>query len=61
MFPLYYPILQRKGDLQTETVQVVDATQAWRLRRWRYPNCIRGVVRREGESDSSGAEPSKRK
>ena len=31
MSPLYDLILQRKGELQTETVQVVDAVQAWRL------------------------------
>ena len=36
MFPLYDLILQRKGELQTETVQVVDAAQAWRLGRERY-------------------------
>ena len=33
MSPLYDLILQRKGELQTETVQVVDAAQAWRLGR----------------------------
>ena len=44
--PLYGLILQRKGELQNETVQVVDAAQAWRLGRKRYPHCIRGVVRR---------------
>ena len=37
MSPLYDLILQRKGELQTETVQVVDAAQAWRLGRERYP------------------------
>ena len=31
MSPLYDLILQRKGELQTETVQVADAAQAWRL------------------------------
>ena len=60
MSPLYDLILQRKGELQTETVQVVDAAQAWRLGRWCYPHCIRRVLRREGERDSSAAEPSKR-
>ena len=58
---LYDLILQRKGELQTETVQVVDAAQAWRLGRDRYPHCIRGVERREGWRDGSAAEPSKRR
>ena len=42
MSPLYDLILQRKGELHTETVQVADAAQAWRLGRERYPHCIRG-------------------
>ena len=33
MSPLYGLILQCKGELQTETVQVADAAQAWRLGR----------------------------
>ena len=57
MSPLHDLILQRKGELQTETVQVADAAQAWRLGRDRYPHCIRGVVRRDGPA----AEPSKRR
>ena len=61
MSPLYDLILQRKGELQTETVQVTDAAQAWRLGRERYPHCIRGVVRRDAERDVSAAEPSKRR
>ena len=61
MSPLYELILQRKGELQTETVQVVDAAQAWRLGRERYPHCIRGVVRRDAGRDGSAAEPSKRR
>ena len=65
MSPLYDLILQRRGELQTETVQVVDAAQAWRLGRDRYPHCIRGVVRRDGSQDrscdGSAAEPSKRR
>ena len=65
MSPLYDLILQRKGELQTETVQVVDAAQDWRLGRERYPHCIRGVVRqdgfRDGGRDGSAAEPSKRR
>ena len=65
MSPLYDLILQHRGELQTETVQVVDAAQAWRLGRDRYPHCIRGVVRRYGSQDrscdGSAAEPSKRR
>lgn len=60
MSPLYGLIVQYKGELQTETVQVVDASQAWRLRRERYPHCIRGVVRRDAGRDDSAVEPSKR-
>ena len=52
MSPLYDLILQRKGELQTETLQVVDAAQAWRLGRERYPYCIRGVVRRDAGRDA---------
>ena len=44
MSPLNDLILQRKGELHTETVQVADAAQAWRLGRERYPHCIRGVA-----------------
>ena len=61
MSPLYDLILQCKGELQTETVQVVDAAQAWRLGCERYPHCISGVVRSEGGCDGSAAEPSKRR
>ena len=32
MPPVYDLILQRKGELQTETVQVADAAQAWIVR-----------------------------
>ena len=65
MPPLYGLILQRKGELQAETVQVVNAAQAWRLGRERYPHCISGVVHRDGSqdrsSDGSAAEPFKRR
>ena len=61
MSPVYDLILQRKGELQTESVQVADAAQAWRLGRARYPYCIRGVVRRDSYRDGSAAEPSKRR
>ena len=56
MSPLYDPILLGRGELHTETLQVVDA-QALRLGRERYPYCIHGVVR----CDGSAAEPSKRR
>ena len=65
MSPLYDQTLQRKDELQTETVQMADAAHAWRLGRERYPHCIRGVVRRDGfrdgGRDGSGAQPSKRR
>ena len=61
MSPLYDLILKSKGELQTETVQVVDAAQVWRLVRERYPHCIRGVVRRDAGRDGSAAEPSTRR
>ena len=61
MSPLYDLILQRKGELQTETVQLVDAAQAWRLGRERFPKCNRGVVRRDAGRDGAAAEPSKRR
>ncbi len=57
MPPVYDLILQRKGELQTESVQVADAAEAWRLGRERYPHCICGVVRRDGFA----AEPPKRR
>ena len=60
MSPLYDLILQRKDELQTETVQVADAAQALRLGLERYPHCIRGVVRRDAGRDGSAAEPSNR-
>ena len=61
MSTVYYLILQRKGELHTETVQVADAAQAWRLGRERYLHCIRGVVRRDAGHDGSAAEPSTRR
>ena len=54
MPPAYDLILQRQGEWQTETVQVKDAAQAWRLGRERYPNCIRAVVCRDGSAAASG-------
>ena len=61
MSPMYDLILHGKGELQTETVQVVDAAQACRLGGERYPHCIRGVVRWDGGRDGSAAEQSKRR
>ena len=61
MSPVYDLILQRKGELQTETVRVADAAQAWRLGLDRYLYCIRGVVSRDAGRDGSAAEPSKRR
>ena len=55
MSPLYELSFQRKGELQTETVQVVDAAQVWRLGRERYPPCISVVLRRDGGRDGSAA------
>ena len=61
MSPLYDLILQRKDELFTETVQVADAAQAWRLGRDRYPHCIRGVVRRDGSAAESSIRSSKKR
>ena len=61
MPPLYDLILQQQSELDTETVQVADAAEAWRLGRERYPHCIRGVVRRDGGRDGSAAEPAERR
>ena len=56
MPPAYDLILQRQGTLHTETVQVRDAAEAWRLWRERFPDSIRGVVCRDGHA----AEPAER-
>ena len=61
MSPVYDLIIQRKGELQTEMVQLDAAAQAWRLARERYSHCIRGVVRRDAGLDGFAAEPSKRR
>ena len=58
---VYDLIPQRKAELQPETVQVVDAAQAWRLGRERYPRYIPGVVRRDGGRDGFAAELSERR
>jgi len=44
MPPAYDLILLDQGHFQIQTVQVKDATDAWRLGRERYPRTIRGVV-----------------
>lgn len=59
MPPAYDLILQRRGQLQTETVQVSDAAAAWRRGRDRYPECIRGVVCRD-HSSVDATEPDSR-
>ena len=48
MPPAYDLILQQQGTLHSETVQVRDAAEAWRLGRERFPDSIRGVVCRDG-------------
>ena len=46
--PLAYDlILLRQGQLTSETVQVADAAEAWRLGRELPPDCIRRVVFRD--------------
>ena len=57
MPPAYDLIVQRQGALHTETVQVPDAAEAWRLGRERFPGSIRGVVCRDGQA----AEPGERR
>ena len=47
MTPTYDLILECDGSLRTETLQSVDADEAWRLGRERYPNSIRAVVVRD--------------
>ena len=49
MSPAYDLILERDGRLTIHTVEVVDAPEAWRLARARYPSRIRGVVCRDPE------------
>ena len=44
MAPAYDLILERDGQLITQTVEVADALEAWRLARARYPAHIPGVV-----------------
>ena len=43
----YDLILERNGQLIAYTVEVVDALEAWRLARERFPDCIRAVVCRD--------------
>ena len=44
MAPVFDLILLDQGQFQTETVQVKDAADAWRLGRESYPRIIRCVV-----------------
>ncbi len=44
MPPSYDLIYWSDGEIQTKTVQVADAEEAWRLGREKYPDGIRGVV-----------------
>ena len=44
MPPAYDLILLDHGQFQIETVEVKDASDAWRLGRDLYPDVIRGVV-----------------
>ena len=44
MPPSYDLIYLSDGEIQTKTVQVADAEEAWRLGREKYPDGIRGVV-----------------
>ena len=44
MPPAYDLIFLRDGEIQTKTVQVNDAEEAWRLGRELFPDCMRGVV-----------------
>ena len=57
MPPAYDLIVQRQGALHTETLQVRNAAEAWRLGRERFPASIRGVVCRDGQA----AEPGERR
>ena len=50
MPPAFDLIFLRDGEMQTRTVQVADAEEAWRLGREKYPDGIRGVVRQEQAS-----------
>ena len=47
MSPAYDLILERNGQLIAYTVEVVDALEAWRLARDRFPDRIRAVVCRD--------------
>ena len=53
MTPAYDLIFLCDGEIQTETVQVTDASAAWRLGREQYPDGIRGVVCRDQASAPS--------
>ena len=44
MPPAFDLIFLRDGEMQTRTVQVADAEEAWRLGSKQYPDCMRAVV-----------------
>ena len=50
MPPAFDLIYLSDGEIQTKTVQVADAEEAWRLGREQFPDCICGVVCHEQAS-----------
>ena len=54
MPPAYDLILLDHGQFQIETVEVKDASHAWRLGRERYPLNICGVVCQDPSAASTG-------
>ena len=54
MPPTYDLILLDHGQFQIETVEVKDASDAWRLGRERYPLNICGVVCQDPSAASTG-------
>ena len=59
MPPVYDLILQRKGELQNETVRVVNAAQAWSVSP--IPTASVALCVGMGGRDGSAAEPAKRR
>ena len=54
MSTAYDLIVQRKGALHAQTVQVRNAAEALRLGRERFPGRIRGVVCRDAQPAEPG-------
>ena len=50
MPPAFDLIFLRDGEMQTRTVQVADAEEAWRLGSKQYPDRMRAVVCQEQAS-----------